>query len=78
MSTIHYFQRYSQKENMVTNNTMLLFSRLYHHSTNQFNQFLKTFNRFVGENIHIQQIKGRLNYYEAFVNMEKINVPSGV
>lgn len=29
MSKIHYFQRYSQKENVVTNNTMLLFSRLY-------------------------------------------------
>lgn len=42
MSNIHYFQRYSQKENMVTNNTMLLFSRLYHHDTNQFNTFIKT------------------------------------
>lgn len=28
MSNIHYFQRYSQKENWVTNNTMLLLSRL--------------------------------------------------
>lgn len=29
MSSIHYFPRYSQKENMVTNYTMLLFTRLY-------------------------------------------------
>lgn len=41
MSNIHYFQRYAQKENIVTNNTMLLFSRLYHYNTIQFNQFLQ-------------------------------------
>ncbi len=33
MSNIHYFPRYSQKENMVTNNTLLLFSQLYNNST---------------------------------------------
>lgn len=41
MSTIHYFQRYSQAENVATNNTLLLFSRLYQHSPNKFNIFLK-------------------------------------
>lgn len=29
MNATHYFQRYSQRENVVTNNTLLLFSRLY-------------------------------------------------
>lgn len=29
MSKVHYFQRYSQKENVITNNTLLLLSRLY-------------------------------------------------
>lgn len=29
MPRVHYFQRYSQRENVVTNNTLLLFSRLY-------------------------------------------------
>lgn len=29
MSRVHYFQRYSQRENVVTNNTLLLFSRLH-------------------------------------------------
>lgn len=29
MSRIHYFQRYSQRENVVTNNTLLLLGRLY-------------------------------------------------
>lgn len=32
MTRIHYFQRYSQKENVVTNNTLLLLSRFYVHS----------------------------------------------
>ena len=40
MSNIHYFQRYSQPENVVTNNTLLLCSRLYQHSAYAFNGFL--------------------------------------
>lgn len=41
MSSIHYFQRYSQKENATTNNTLLLFSRLYFFSPTRFEGFLK-------------------------------------
>ena len=40
MGSIHYFQRYSQKENVLTNNTLLLFSRLYQHSPISFQNFL--------------------------------------
>jgi len=40
MSSIHYFQRYSQPENVATNNTLLLLSRLYQHSSNHFKGFL--------------------------------------
>jgi len=40
MSSIHYFQRYSQRENVVTNNTLLLFSRLYNESPFKFKLFL--------------------------------------
>lgn len=40
MSIIHYFPRYSQKENMVTNNTLLLFKRLYNNSTDKFKSFI--------------------------------------
>lgn len=40
MSRIHYFQRYSQKENVVTNNTLLLFNRLYNNSPEKFRIFL--------------------------------------
>lgn len=42
MSSIHYFQRYSQAENVATNNTLLLFSRLYQHSPNKFKAFLSS------------------------------------
>lgn len=40
MKNIHYFPRYSQKENTVTNNTLLLMSRLYNHSSEKFELFL--------------------------------------
>lgn len=40
MATIHYFQRYAQRENVVTNNTLLLLSRLHHQSTSTFEQLL--------------------------------------
>ncbi|KNY29529.1 hypothetical protein [Pseudobacteroides cellulosolvens] len=40
MSNIHYFPRYSQKENMVTNNTLLLFSRLYNNSPDKFRRLI--------------------------------------
>lgn len=40
MSEIHYFQRYSQKENVVTNNTLLLMKRLYLYSPIKFHSFL--------------------------------------
>lgn len=42
MSRIHYFPRYSQKENMVTNNTLLLFSRLYNNNAEKFKRFINT------------------------------------
>lgn len=33
---IHYFQRYHEKENVATANTMLLLSRLYQYSSDKF------------------------------------------
>lgn len=41
MSDVHYFQRYSQRENVTTNNTLLLFSRLYNNSPSKFRSFLE-------------------------------------
>lgn len=39
---IHYFQRYHQKENVATANTMLLLSRIYTYSADKFFRFLKS------------------------------------
>lgn len=58
MSKVHYFQRYVQRENVVTNNTMLLFSRLYHHSPLKFKKFLESLIEFeveVGVNFSQQE-----------------------
>jgi hypothetical protein len=41
MSDIHYFPRYSQKENFVTNNTLLLLLRLYQYSRYRFQSFME-------------------------------------
>lgn len=41
---VHYFQRYHQKENVMTANTMLLLSRLYDWSPRKFYRFLKQCN----------------------------------
>ena len=39
---IHYFQRYHEKENVATANTMLLLSRLYQYSSDKFFRLLKS------------------------------------
>lgn len=40
MSKIHYFQRYSSKENTVTNNTLQLLARIYSYSLSKASEFL--------------------------------------
>ena len=39
---LHYFQRYHEKENVATANTMLLLSRLYQYSSDKFFRLLKS------------------------------------
>ena len=41
MSEIHYFPRYSTKENAVTNNTLLLLLRLYQYNRYKFEKFME-------------------------------------
>src|ERR1035437_4842147 len=41
MSEIHYFPRYSQPENVVTNNTLLLLLRLYQYNRFKFERFME-------------------------------------
>lgn len=40
MADVHYFPRYTQRENFVTNNTLLLFQRLYDYNLRKFGRFL--------------------------------------
>jgi hypothetical protein len=40
VSDIHYFPRYSQRENVITNNTLLLLARLYDYSRPKFRTFM--------------------------------------
>lgn len=61
MPKIHYFQRYSSKENTVTNNTLQLLGRIYNYSPLKASQFLT---ELTGEPIEIgieinQQERGR-------------------
>lgn len=41
MSDIHYFQRYSQRENVVTNNTLRLFAQIYRDSPGRLERLLE-------------------------------------
>lgn len=79
MSNIHYFQRYSQKENIVTNNTMLLFSRLYHHDPTRFNRFLQmllpdSFNDLSTEVQFHQQKKMEKSIPDAMITQPSVKV----
>lgn len=49
---IHYFQRYKEKENVATANTMLLLSRLYNYSPAKFYKFIQY--KILDENINLE------------------------
>lgn len=73
MSRIHYFQRYSQKENVVTNNTLLLLSRLYNHNTAQFEDFLNALSG--DDNLSFEV---GMQFAQQQGNKSKSSVPDGV
>lgn len=73
MSHIHYFQRYSQKENVVTNNTLLLLSRLYNHNSTQFEGFLNALSE--DDNLNFQV---GMQFAQQQGNKNKTSVPDGV
>lgn len=76
MSKVHYFQRYTQRENVVTNNTMLLFSRLYHYSPLKFKKFLDALLEFdveVGVNF-TQQEKNFNSIPDGIITQESFKI----
>lgn len=77
MSEIHYFQRYSQKENVITNNTLLLFSRLYNQSPYKFNLFLNELTNDLDINVGIsfnQQTKGKNSIPDGSITQESFKI----
>ncbi len=77
MSKVHYFQRYSQKENVETNNTLLLFSRLYHESPNKFNRFLNELTEGIDINVgidFIQQKRGKHSVPDGIITQESFSI----
>ncbi len=72
MKPTHYFQRYSGKENVVTNNTLLLFSRLYSYSPIRYEKFI---NRLLGEN---SQLKIGISIHQQGGNQRGNSIPDGM
>lgn len=79
MSSIHYFPRYNQKENQVTNNTQLLLSRLYYHSPLKFEKILnevftdEPFDLNIGVNFS-QQNKGINSIPDGSISQESFQI----
>lgn len=77
---VHYFQRYSTKENVATANTMLLFSRLYSYSPNKFFDFLKSLhsesfnNDFEPEIKFLNQEKGKKSVPDATITQKSFKI----
>jgi hypothetical protein len=74
---IHYFQRYHEKENVATANTMLLLSRLYRYSSDKFFRFLKSeifFDSFEPELVFKLQEKSRNSIPDATITQESFKI----
>lgn len=76
---IHYFQRYTEKENVVTNNTMLLLQRFYYYSPDKFDKILtKLMENIDNEfNINIQwstQLKCEKSVPDAQIRQNSFNI----
>jgi len=74
---IHYFQRYHEKENVATANTMLLLSRLYSYSSDKFFRFLKSeffFDSFEPEIVFNLQEKSVDSIPDATITQESFKI----
>ena len=74
---IHYFQRYHQKENVATANTMLLLSRLYSYSADKFFRFLKSeyfFGSFEPEIVFTLQERSEKSVPDATISQEGFKI----
>ena len=80
MTQIHYFPRYSQKENLVTNNTLLLLSRLYDYNRLKFGKFLTKLGdeaSSISEHLHLQFSQQRVtgvSVVDGFIAQDSIKI----
>ncbi len=74
---IHYFQRYHEKENVATANTMLLLSRLYSYSSAKFFRLLKSeyfFDSFEPEIVFTLQERSKDSIPDATITQESFKI----
>ena len=80
MSQVRFFPRYSQKENIVTNNVLLLMSRLYDYSRPKFGKFLAALGdeaSDVAENLQLQFSQQRatgVSVVDGFIAQESLKI----
>jgi hypothetical protein len=77
MAEISYFQKYSQKENHITNNTMLMFRHLYRHAPLRFEQMLKDIISDATIDIGLlfsQQVKAENSIPDALITQKPISI----
>lgn len=77
MSSIHYFQRYSQPENVTTNNTLLLFSRLNGYKPAYFEAFLNELLKVdlsIGVNIEQQKSEAKARIPDGFIQQKSFKI----
>ena len=74
---IHYFQRYHEKENVATANTMLLLSRLYSYSSDKFFRVLRleySLDSFNPEIVFTLQEKSEESIPDATITQESFKI----
>jgi hypothetical protein len=80
MRSIHYFQRFSQRENMVTNNTLLLLHSVYQDNITRFQGFLNQLFEELGDHCpqvelsFLQQVKGEGSVPDAVISQTSFKI----
>jgi hypothetical protein len=82
MSEIHYFPRYSQRENFVTNNTLLLLLRLHDYNRFKFEKYMETLCAIADEEVELpsswlqfqQQIGTGKSVVDGFIAQDSIKI----
>lgn len=77
MAEISYFQKYSQRENHITNNTMLMFRHLYRHSPLRLEKLLKEIISDATIDIGLvfsQQVKAENSVPDALITQKPISI----